>query len=103
MKCASLRLDCCGLASTSFALGAAASVGKPQPTVRTATVTSSIERRSGSLALDDLGGGRCRNRLPGVVLVEAQRQRISLLGYRVLEWIIVAFATPTVEHYPVHV
>src|SRR6267143_194615 len=97
LKCASLRLDCCGLASTSFALGGASGVGTPHADVRAATIKRSSVRRTGSLTLHHLGGRGCRDRLPRVVLVKAERQRIALLGERVLEWVAVALPYPAVE------
>src|SRR5260370_42528480 len=73
----------------------------PQAAVRAATVNSTSERRSGRLTLDDLGGGRCRDRLPGVVLVEVQCQLVgplrASLGDLILERVAVAFADPAVE------
>src|SRR5467141_1473566 len=89
LKCASVRLDCCGLASTSFALGGASGVGTPHAAVRAATINRRSDRRSGSLTLHHLGRRRCRNRLPRVELVKGERQRIrplvARLGGLVLE------------------
>src|SRR5260370_30066864 len=73
----------------------------PQAAVRAATVNSTSERRSGRLTLDDLGGGRRRYRLPGVVLVEVQWQLVGALRARlgdlIVERVAVAFADPAVE------
>src|ERR1700694_5687274 len=96
LKCASLRSDFCGLASTSFAVGAAG-VGTPHAAVSAATPIRSSERRSGSLTLHHLGGRRRRDRLPGVVLVKVHEQRIALLGDFVLGRVAVAFTNPAVE------
>src|ERR1700674_1549825 len=100
LKCASLRLDCCGLASPSFALGGASGVGTPHPAARAATNTVRSDRRSDSLTLHHLRGRRCGYRFPGVVLVKGQGQRIgslvARLGDLILERVPVAFANPAV-------
>src|SRR5207247_10136260 len=96
VKCAALRSDCCGLARTSLAVGAAG-VGTPHPAASTATPKSSSKRRSGGLTLHHLGGRRCRDRLARVVSVEVQGQRIALLGDFVLDRVAVAFANPAVK------
>src|SRR4029077_465382 len=105
LKCASMRLDCWGLASTSFALGGARGVGTPHAAVRAATITRRSDRRGGSLTLHHLGGRRCRNRLPRVVPVKGERQRIrslvARLGDLVLERVPIAFANPAVELVPI--
>src|ERR1700694_2180678 len=101
LKWESLRLDCCGLASTSFAFGGASGVGTPQAAVRAAIVHGRSDRRSGSLNLHQLGGRRCGDRLPRVVLVKAQgqgiRSLVARLGDLVLERVSVAFANPAIE------
>src|SRR6202022_4468525 len=98
LKCASLRLDCCGLASTSFALGGASGVGTPHPAARAATNTVRSDRRSDSLTLHHLRGRRCGYRFPGVVLVKGQGQRIgslvARLGDLILERVPVAIGPP---------
>src|SRR5437773_5217464 len=96
VKCASLRSDCCGLARTSFAVGAAG-VGTPHPAASAATPTTSSKRRSGGLTLHHLGGRGCRDRLARVVLVKAEVQRIALLGDLVFDRVAVAFANPAVK------
>src|SRR3984893_6672484 len=87
LKCASLRLDCCGLVSTSFALAGASGGGTPHPPARAATHTLRSQRRC--------------YRFPGVVLVKGQGQRIgslvARLGDLILERVPVAFANPAVE------
>src|ERR1700674_3271925 len=101
LKCASLRLDCCGLASTSFALGGASGVGTPHAAVSAATNTTRSDRRSGSLTLHHLGGRWRGDRLPRVVLVKSQGQRVAPLVARlrdlILERVPVALANPAVE------
>src|SRR5438105_8212253 len=93
VKCASLRFDCCGLASTSFALGAGPRVGTPQPVAAMAANSRRTSRRV-SLAPDHLRRRRCRDPHAGVELIEGQGQRIDLLRQLVLHRVSVALAYP---------
>src|SRR5437868_11264615 len=96
MKCASLRFDCWGLASTSLALGGGPGVGMPQPAASVPVIRAS-PMRAVSLAMDHLGRGGRLDRHARVELVEAEGQRIALLDQRVLERIAIALADPAVE------
>src|SRR5260370_39460261 len=96
VKWASFRLDCCGLASTSWAVGGAAGVGTPQPAVSTATTTARRTRRGCTLTFYHLRGRRRRDRESGVVLVEGEGEGIALLRDHVLERIAVTFPEPSV-------